>query len=395
MSLNLAFFGLQQKPFSPTPDPHFLYPSPGHREGLAQLLYGVQEHKGFTLLTGEVGTGKTTLLRTLLTRLDGNTASAFVFDTTLPFEGLLEYILEDFGVAKPGESHTQRLIALNRFLIVHFLGLAELSVYAVNYSIASIVHVVAMVVSFILIPRVNEAWNLGDEVRVRTLLKMATEYYLFGVLPIGLAIGLFYPQLLTLLAGENYSSSLVLIMTLVCFMILLGFEQILTFATLIKGSHFSLGVRALALGINVLLNLLLIKKVGLVGSVVAGNVALATIVLLNTWRLKAVVGYVFPWREVGELLLAGLAMLAAGALVTAWLPSARVLALIVGGTVCGAVYLGAESLRSGSVFLELVRAFSARRALPPEPSQEDYADIQFVRQLAQETPDETMLPRSW
>jgi general secretion pathway protein A len=117
MSLNLAFFGLQQKPFNPTPDPRFLYPSPGHREGLAQLLYGVQEHKGFILLTGEVGTGKTTLLRTLLSRLDGNTASAFVFDTTLPFEGLLEYILEDFGVAKPGESHAQRLIALNKFLI--------------------------------------------------------------------------------------------------------------------------------------------------------------------------------------------------------------------------------------------------------------------------------------
>jgi general secretion pathway protein A len=117
MSLNLAFFGLQQKPFNPTPDPRFLYASPGHREGLAQLLYGVQEHKGFILLTGEVGTGKTTLLRTLLSRLDGNTASAFVFDTTLPFEGLLEYILEDFGVAKPGESHAQRLIALNNFLI--------------------------------------------------------------------------------------------------------------------------------------------------------------------------------------------------------------------------------------------------------------------------------------
>ena len=117
MSLNLAFFGLQQKPFNPTPDPSFLYPSPGHREGLAQLVYGVQEHKGFILLTGEVGTGKTTLLRALLSRLDGNTASAFVFDTTLPFEGLVEYILEDFGVAKPGESHAQRLIALNNFLI--------------------------------------------------------------------------------------------------------------------------------------------------------------------------------------------------------------------------------------------------------------------------------------
>ena len=117
MSLNLAFFGLEQTPFNPTPDPRFLYPSPRHREALAQLLYGVQEHKGFILLTGEIGTGKTTLLRTLLSRVDGNTASAFVFDTTLPFEGLLEYILEDFGVAKPGESHVQRLIALNKFLI--------------------------------------------------------------------------------------------------------------------------------------------------------------------------------------------------------------------------------------------------------------------------------------
>src|SRR5438034_5996401 len=117
MSLNLAFFGMQQQPFNPTPDPRFLYLSEGHREGLAQLVYGVQERKGFILLTGEVGTGKTTLLRTLLGRLDGNTASAFVFDTTLPFEGLLEYILEDFGVAKPGESHVQRLITLNNFLM--------------------------------------------------------------------------------------------------------------------------------------------------------------------------------------------------------------------------------------------------------------------------------------
>ena len=117
MFLNLAFFGLEQAPFSPTPDPRFLYSSPGHREALAQLLYGVQEHKGFILMTGEIGTGKTTLLRTLLSRLDGQTASAFVFDMTLPFEGILEYMLEDFGVAEPGESHVQRLITLKKFLI--------------------------------------------------------------------------------------------------------------------------------------------------------------------------------------------------------------------------------------------------------------------------------------
>src|SRR5262252_7348150 len=108
MSLDLGFFGLEQKPFNPTPDPRFLYASPGHREALAQLLYGVREGKGFILLTGEIGTGKTTLLRTLLTRLDGNTASAFVFDSTLGFDEILEYVMEDFGISPSGASRVQR-----------------------------------------------------------------------------------------------------------------------------------------------------------------------------------------------------------------------------------------------------------------------------------------------
>ena len=67
----LKFYGLTEKPFDLTPNPRFLFQTPGHREALAQLIYGVQEQKGFTLMTGEVGTGKTTLLRTLVQRLDG------------------------------------------------------------------------------------------------------------------------------------------------------------------------------------------------------------------------------------------------------------------------------------------------------------------------------------
>jgi general secretion pathway protein A len=113
----LNFYGLREKPFNPTPDPRFLYLTPGHREALAQLVYGVSEHKGFLVLTGEVGTGKTTLLRTLLTRLDGHTAVAFVFNSTLPFDELVEYILHDFGIAKAGESRVERLVTLNNFLI--------------------------------------------------------------------------------------------------------------------------------------------------------------------------------------------------------------------------------------------------------------------------------------
>jgi general secretion pathway protein A len=114
--MNLAFYGFLSKPFETTPDPRFLYLAPGHREALAQLTYGLQEGKGFILLTGEVGTGKTTLLQALFKRLDAKTAVAFVFNTTLPFDQILEYVLEDLGIPRPGDSQAQRLFALNTFL---------------------------------------------------------------------------------------------------------------------------------------------------------------------------------------------------------------------------------------------------------------------------------------
>lgn len=113
----LDFYGLDERPFKLTPDPKFLYQTAVHREVLAQLLYGVQQSKGFMVLTGEVGTGKTTLLQALLKRLDESAAVAFVFNSTLPFDGLLEYVLEDFGINKPTYSQAQRLFALNNFLI--------------------------------------------------------------------------------------------------------------------------------------------------------------------------------------------------------------------------------------------------------------------------------------
>ena len=113
----LEFYGLTEKPFNPTPDPRFLYMSPAHREALAQLLYGVQERRGFIALTGQVGTGKTTLLHALRQQLNGQTAISFVFNSTLPFDGILEYVLEDLGIASGLQSRAQRLIALNNFLI--------------------------------------------------------------------------------------------------------------------------------------------------------------------------------------------------------------------------------------------------------------------------------------
>jgi len=117
MAINLAFFGLVKEPFKPTPDPAFLCPTPGHDEALAHLVYGVTERKGFMLLTGEVGTGKTTLLRALMQQLGDHTAVALVTHSGLPFDGLVECIMDGFGIAKPGQSLAQQLLALRGFLM--------------------------------------------------------------------------------------------------------------------------------------------------------------------------------------------------------------------------------------------------------------------------------------
>src|SRR5437667_9953288 len=97
----LTFYGLNEKPFNTTPDPKFRYRPPGQREALAQLVYSVRDNRGFLVLTGEVGTGKATLLQAFLRRLDGKAAVAYVFNSMLPFEGLLEYVLEELNLSKP------------------------------------------------------------------------------------------------------------------------------------------------------------------------------------------------------------------------------------------------------------------------------------------------------
>jgi len=117
MALYLNFYGFDRDPFGVTPDPDFLFMTPGHKEALAQLLYAIQEKKGFILVTAEVGMGKTTLLEALRRELDSNTAVAYISNSLLPFPAILEYMLEEFEIEKPGESAAQRLVVLQNFLI--------------------------------------------------------------------------------------------------------------------------------------------------------------------------------------------------------------------------------------------------------------------------------------
>ncbi len=111
------FYNIKTKPFEITPDPHFLYLSEGHREALAHLVYAVKERKGFTVITGEVGTGKTTLIQTLLSRLDGNTRTAYVFNPNLNCTDFLEYICQDFGLRGQKRSKGQYISHLHHFLM--------------------------------------------------------------------------------------------------------------------------------------------------------------------------------------------------------------------------------------------------------------------------------------
>src|SRR5438128_3330791 len=113
----LSFFGLNENPFNMTPDPRFLYIGSGHRDVLDQFQHGPRERGGFIVLTGKAGTGKTTLLRALHQRLDEDTAVSYVFNTALSFDGIVEWLLEDLGIAKPEESPERRLAALRRFLL--------------------------------------------------------------------------------------------------------------------------------------------------------------------------------------------------------------------------------------------------------------------------------------
>jgi general secretion pathway protein A len=113
-----AFFGLNSTPFNLSPDPSFLYRSAQHEEALASLIYGVQSRKGFIVLTGEVGTGKTTMLECLRDHLTAHhTPFAFLFNSRLTGEQFFEMIAYDFDLPCTRTSKTEVLFALNSMLI--------------------------------------------------------------------------------------------------------------------------------------------------------------------------------------------------------------------------------------------------------------------------------------
>lgn len=158
-----AFFHLHTSPFGTSPDPRFLYMMPHTREALACLEYGIAARKGFTVLTGEVGTGKTTLLKRALASFSNRRiATSFVFNPRLEVLDFLEFVLTDFGIAPATRTKSGMLLQLNRWLIERF-RMEETCVVVVDEA-------------------QNLSWELLEEIRLLTNLETSSEKLLQIVL---------------------------------------------------------------------------------------------------------------------------------------------------------------------------------------------------------------------
>jgi general secretion pathway protein A len=117
-----AFFGLKENPFTLSPDPRYLYLSRHHREALNHLIYGITEKSGFIVVTGGIGTGKTTISRTLLASLDDSVESALLFNSAITDMELLETIHQELHISLNGQEKTKKnyIDALNVFLLTQF-----------------------------------------------------------------------------------------------------------------------------------------------------------------------------------------------------------------------------------------------------------------------------------
>src|SRR5271170_2680228 len=157
------FFGLRESPFNVNPDPRYLFMTPQIQEALAGLTYGIQNRKGFILLTGEVGTGKTTLLNRLLDWLRGQrVATAYIFNSRLEVNHLFDFMMADFEIPCESREKSHVLLRLNQWLLERYRA-GETAVLIID-----------------------EAQNLSDEVleeiRLLTNLETATEKLLQIVL---------------------------------------------------------------------------------------------------------------------------------------------------------------------------------------------------------------------
>ena len=111
------YYGLKERPFNVTSDPAFFFSSKKHQEAISHLLYGVSQRKGIIVLTGEIGTGKTTICRFFLNQVSKNVKTAFILNPAFSEIQLLESIVRDFGITSKNKTKLGMIWDLNNFLL--------------------------------------------------------------------------------------------------------------------------------------------------------------------------------------------------------------------------------------------------------------------------------------
>src|SRR5512141_199594 len=122
------YYGFVEKPFSLTPDPKYLYKSASHANAFDLLQYAIRRREGFVVVTGDIGTGKTTLCRAILEQLDRNTFTALVLNPFITEEDLLRLVLRDFGVVSRGDVRRRRLSGITKQDLIDTLNEFLLSI---------------------------------------------------------------------------------------------------------------------------------------------------------------------------------------------------------------------------------------------------------------------------
>src|SRR3989338_8410193 len=113
-----AYYGLTENPFRMTPDSRYFYPSSRHMDALNHMIYAIEDRRGFVVITGEIGSGKTTLSRVLFQKLGPSTRTAVIRNTQLTAKDLLALILDEYEIDfRPGMRKMQMVALLNEFLV--------------------------------------------------------------------------------------------------------------------------------------------------------------------------------------------------------------------------------------------------------------------------------------
>lgn len=198
---------------------------------------------------------------------------------------------------------------VDRYFILHIVNINRVSVYAVSYSLAAVIGMFYSILGFTVYPHMAALWNEGDKIGASEVLCKAIRYYFFFAVPSVAGLTILSAPIIKLVSTSEYFSSWQVILWLCLGIAVFGLYELNVFAILLaKKTILNLKITAVALVVNVILNILMIPKIGILGAAVATCISNS---LLAFWTIaigRDYLAYVFPWRETGKIVFATLLM---------------------------------------------------------------------------------------